>query len=50
MRQTTQPFTSLAEKLNSQMLRNKSSLWCENDLNSGHQSSALITQILSCVM
>ena len=47
MRQTTQPFTSLAEKLNSQMLRNKSSLWCENDLNSGHQSSAFNTQVLS---
>ena len=47
MRQTTRPFTSLVEKLNSQMLRIKSSLWCENDLNSGHQSSALTTQALS---
>ena len=47
MRQTTRPFTSLVEKLNSQMQRIKSSLWCENDLNSGHQSSALTTQALS---
>ena len=37
MRQTTRPLTSLVEKLNSQMLRKKSSLLCENDLNSGHQ-------------